>query len=198
MAIAFQCPTCGHRLAAPESKAGKLAVCSKCKARVLIPRSGTGPGTSPGRPVASIGDHDNEVADAALEIIEEPQAKPARQDRTPPPLPVPHLAPVSAALPRRDEEDRPRRRRRDDDDDYDDRPRRSRGRDRDEDLRGFRCPFCACRQPPDIRYKVSTAGWIWFIILFCGVCTIFICWIPLLTLRDEYRVCSECGCKLGG
>lgn len=60
----------------------------------------------------------------------------------------------------------------------------------------FKCPFCQSTAQPLIRQKVSTAGWIWFIVLF-GSCigTVF-CWIGLL-LKENYRVCRSCGITLG-
>jgi DNA-directed RNA polymerase subunit RPC12/RpoP len=95
-------------------------------------------------------------------------------------------------------DDRPRRRR--DDDEYeDDRPRRRRGEDDDDDRRrrpSFRCPYCGSDAPPSRRSQVSTVGWVLFIILLLGLCTAPFCWIGLL-IREDYRVCGDCGTRLG-
>ncbi len=61
---------------------------------------------------------------------------------------------------------------------------------------GFKCPFCQSTRPPLIRQKISTAGWVWFIILFGSCIGTFICWIGLL-MKDDYRVCGSCGITLG-
>jgi DNA-directed RNA polymerase subunit RPC12/RpoP len=62
---------------------------------------------------------------------------------------------------------------------------------------GFRCPFCHHRGAPVVRSKVSTGGWVLFVLLLCGLCTAFLCWIPLVFMKEEYRACSSCGIKLG-
>lgn len=81
-----------------------------------------------------------------------------------------------------------------DEDDYD-RPRRSRRRHYDDEERsGFRCPFCKTDYPPLVRSKISTAGWVLFVILLLGCFPV--CWIGLL-ITENYRVCGECGIKLG-
>jgi len=63
--------------------------------------------------------------------------------------------------------------------------------------RGFECPYCHNRAMPRTGTKVSQAGWVLFIImLFSFIGTLF-CWIPLLAMKEEYRVCGACGMKLG-
>ena len=59
---------------------------------------------------------------------------------------------------------------------------------------GFECPFCHTNNPPLVRQKVSTAGWMtfWVLLLVCFP----ICWIGLL-MKEDYRVCSQCGITLG-
>ena len=64
-------------------------------------------------------------------------------------------------------------------------PRRSR----------FHCPFCGCNDPPVVRRKVSTAGWVMFVVLLCFLC-LPLFWIGLL-MKEEYRICADCGIKLG-
>ena len=58
----------------------------------------------------------------------------------------------------------------------------------------FKCPFCGTNAPPRTVSKTSTAGWIFFILfLFC-------CFplSPLALLeREHYKVCNQCGIKLG-
>lgn len=61
---------------------------------------------------------------------------------------------------------------------------------------GFRCPFCGSTNPPLIRQKISTAGWVWFIILFGSCIGTLFCWIGFL-MKDKYRVCGSCGITLG-
>lgn len=59
---------------------------------------------------------------------------------------------------------------------------------------GFVCPFCHTHAPPITRKAISTAGWVIFVILLLA------CFIvsPLAFLiRDEIRVCSSCGVRLG-
>ena len=60
----------------------------------------------------------------------------------------------------------------------------------------FQCPFCHTTMPPRIGRKISTTGWVVFILLTCFVITIPICWIGLL-IKEDYRVCSMCGMKFG-
>jgi LITAF-like zinc ribbon domain len=56
------------------------------------------------------------------------------------------------------------------------------------------CPYCRSYAPPLIKSRVSTAGWVVFVVLF--IFTFFFCWIGLL-IREDYRVCSYCGAQLG-
>jgi hypothetical protein len=60
----------------------------------------------------------------------------------------------------------------------------------------FQCPFCGTRSFPVVERRISTAGWVMFIILLVLLC-LPLCWLGLL-MKDEYRVCSACGMKLGG
>lgn len=59
---------------------------------------------------------------------------------------------------------------------------------------GFQCPFCHTRLPPSVQSEVSTAGWIVLVamLFFCP---------PLffigLFIKEEFRVCSQCGIRLG-
>jgi transcription elongation factor Elf1 len=60
---------------------------------------------------------------------------------------------------------------------------------------GFRCPYCNTDTPPLTRSKVSTGGWVTFILLLLLFCWP-LCWIGLL-IKEEYHVCTDCGMKLG-
>jgi hypothetical protein len=57
------------------------------------------------------------------------------------------------------------------------------------------CPFCRYQGAPLARSKISTAGWILFVV------SLFVCF-PLffigLLLKDRYRVCASCGTTVGG
>jgi transposase-like protein len=59
---------------------------------------------------------------------------------------------------------------------------------------GFRCPFCRSSFPPELKRKVSVAGWVTFGVLF--VLCLPLCFIGLF-IKDDYRVCRSCGIKLG-
>lgn len=60
---------------------------------------------------------------------------------------------------------------------------------------GFRCPYCGSRALPTTKKKVSSAGWAFFWILLLFLC-FPLCWIGLF-MKDEFRVCGDCGMKLG-
>jgi LITAF-like zinc ribbon domain len=60
----------------------------------------------------------------------------------------------------------------------------------------FQCPFCHTSVPPRVGRKISTTGWVVFILLTCFLITIPFCWIGLL-IKEDYRVCSMCGMKFG-
>jgi lipopolysaccharide-induced tumor necrosis factor-alpha factor len=59
---------------------------------------------------------------------------------------------------------------------------------------GFRCPFCQSNLPPLAKRKISTTGWIVFVVLliFCFPLSII-----GLFIKEDYRVCSSCGIKFG-
>jgi hypothetical protein len=59
---------------------------------------------------------------------------------------------------------------------------------------GFRCRHCQSTRPPLTRTKVSGAGWFLFFILAVFLC-LPLCWIGLL-MKEEYRVCGDCGRRL--
>ena len=80
---------------------------------------------------------------------------------------------------------RPARDRDDEENDDDDRSGR-RGR--------FRCPFCGSRDLPVTKSQISGAGWVVFVVMLLFCFPLF--WIGLL-IKEDYRVCHECGSKLG-
>lgn len=76
-----------------------------------------------------------------------------------------------------------------DDDDDDQRERRPR-------RRRFTCPYCGSTEPPMMKQKISTVGWIVFAALFLLLCWP-LCWIGFL-MKEDYRECFECGVRVGG
>jgi hypothetical protein len=76
----------------------------------------------------------------------------------------------------------------------DDEPAEERRRPRRSDGVGFRCPFCGTSEPPNVDSKVSTGGWVLFVVLLISCFPL--CFIGLF-VREDYRVCSSCGVKLG-
>ncbi len=80
------------------------------------------------------------------------------------------------------------------DDEYDD-DRRPRGNTRaDRGGSRFNCPFCSSNSPPIRKQKISTAGWVLFVILLIGCFPL--CVIGLF-ITEDHRVCSDCGITLG-
>jgi len=59
---------------------------------------------------------------------------------------------------------------------------------------GFRCPYCQSSAPPEIKRRISTAGWVVFVVLLIAC---FPLSIIGLFIKEDYRVCSSCGIKLG-
>ncbi|WP_254506858.1 LITAF-like zinc ribbon domain-containing protein [Anatilimnocola floriformis] len=58
----------------------------------------------------------------------------------------------------------------------------------------FSCPFCHTTVPPRVNKRISTAGWVVFVVLllFCLILA------PIaLFITEDYRSCSSCGIKLG-
>jgi hypothetical protein len=74
-----------------------------------------------------------------------------------------------------------------DEDDYDDDDRRRRGP-------GFSCPYCGSTHIPEVRSRVSGAGWAVFVVLLITCFPLF--FIGLL-IKEEYRVCYDCGMTVG-
>jgi len=57
------------------------------------------------------------------------------------------------------------------------------------------CPYCRAYAPSLIRQRISTGGWITFVVLLFFFFPLF--WIGLL-IKEDYYVCCSCGVRLGG
>jgi hypothetical protein len=55
------------------------------------------------------------------------------------------------------------------------------------------CPYCGNRGPAITNSKISTGGWVTFVVLL--IIFFPLCWIGLL-IKEEYRVCSRCGSRI--
>lgn len=62
--------------------------------------------------------------------------------------------------------------------------------------RGYSCPFCHTDSSPAVRSEVTAIGWVFFIILLCSILFFWLCWLPLVVMRQQYRQCSSCGIRL--
>ena len=58
----------------------------------------------------------------------------------------------------------------------------------------FKCPYCQSPAPPVQKQRISTAGWILFVVLL--LLCFPLCWIGLF-IKEDYRSCSFCGLSLG-
>jgi predicted RNA-binding Zn-ribbon protein involved in translation (DUF1610 family) len=61
---------------------------------------------------------------------------------------------------------------------------------------GFECPFCHTDNQPFVRSEVSTIGWVFFFLLLSSCVFFWLCWLPLVTMKREFRQCSSCGIRL--
>lgn len=61
----------------------------------------------------------------------------------------------------------------------------------------FKCPFCQHEGPPMVSSKMSTAGWVLFVVLL--LLCFPLCWLPFVMsgMKEEVRTCASCGTKLG-
>lgn len=57
----------------------------------------------------------------------------------------------------------------------------------------FRCPYCSSISPPLHRSETTTAGWIFFVVLFLFLCWP-ICWIGIF-FKESHTYCSQCGIR---
>jgi DNA-directed RNA polymerase subunit RPC12/RpoP len=218
--IQFDCLTCGKRLRAQPENAGKRAKCTKCGQVLIVPAD-----DSPG-PMQEVNwTEDSQpppprvLPPRTTEPIPPPPTQPPNEpiwgQEVPPPYtgqaayhpppggaapppgypqppypqppyphasypqpPYPYAPPQLPAVPYypppaqlEDERRRPRRER-----------------------RGFECPYCGCDSPPARRSEVSATGWVILVVmlLFC-----FPLFFIGLFIKDEYRVCRDCGTRLG-
>ena len=59
---------------------------------------------------------------------------------------------------------------------------------------GYRCPRCGAAYLPTVEKKVSSEGWLIFVLMLFFCFPLF--WIGLL-MKQEYRVCPVCHADLG-
>lgn len=59
---------------------------------------------------------------------------------------------------------------------------------------GYHCPRCGTTTPPIINKKISTGGWVVFVVLLFMCLPLF--WIGFL-IKDEERICPMCSTRLG-
>ncbi|MBA3766855.1 MAG: LITAF-like zinc ribbon domain-containing protein [Acidobacteria bacterium] len=59
---------------------------------------------------------------------------------------------------------------------------------------GYRCPRCGAAYLPTVEKKVSSDGWVIFVLMLFFCFPLF--WIGLL-MKQEYRVCPVCHANLG-
>ncbi|HVG32341.1 MAG TPA: LITAF-like zinc ribbon domain-containing protein [Pyrinomonadaceae bacterium] len=59
---------------------------------------------------------------------------------------------------------------------------------------GYRCPRCGASYLPTVEKKVSSEGWLIFVLMLFFCFPLF--WIGLL-MKQEYRVCPVCHADLG-
>lgn len=61
----------------------------------------------------------------------------------------------------------------------------------------FKCPFCEHEGPPTTQKKMSSTGWVLFIVLL--LLCFPLCWLPFVMsgMKEEVRLCGSCGTKLG-
>jgi hypothetical protein len=60
---------------------------------------------------------------------------------------------------------------------------------------GFRCPYCGESGPPVVKKKISTAGWVIFVVLLLACFPL--CLLALL-FTEDVRQCGACGINIGG
>jgi hypothetical protein len=60
----------------------------------------------------------------------------------------------------------------------------------------FSCPFCGSDAPPREAMEISPNGMIVMVVLLLTCLPLF--WIPLVSMKEPKRYCSDCGSKLGG
>jgi len=176
MTIRFSCPKCQSKLNAPDEKAGVKVPCPKCGQRLLIPtppppenKTLLGELEPPPLPAPTVlGKLEPEpLAYVPVEVDDILDVLPASPIVAVPIVIQPVPPPGQGNVPRSP---------------Y-----------RDEGV-GFQCPYCKTRALPRIRSDISQTGWIVFIVLILSCFPL--CWVALF-IKEEYRVCSACGIRLG-
>jgi hypothetical protein len=65
----------------------------------------------------------------------------------------------------------------------------------------FTCPYCGTHAPPNVRTETANGGWVMMILLFLAAlftCCLSLAFMPAgFLVRNSYRVCSQCGIRLG-
>lgn len=170
--IRFSCPVCQKHLKAPDNKGGVKVDCPKCGQRLQIP--------PPQRSKTMLGEVDEVGSKSRIELSGFRTASQPAATRTE--VELDDLGPSDVSQ------------------------RRPRGISR--------CPFCDSTFPPLMKKQVSPAGWVVFstvIAMGFGMCIAGLCLWPLIVvgfvcmplsvlgilITTEYRVCSDCGAKLG-
>lgn len=59
------------------------------------------------------------------------------------------------------------------------------------------CSYCGYQGHPDRASKVSTAGWVLFIVMGLACLTLPFCWVPLVCLKDHTTLCPRCHTPFG-
>lgn len=194
MPIQFPCEGCSRPLSAPDDKAGKLAICPECGARLRVPG-----GNAPSRPQVT------------FESLPESDAGTAPGDRrhTPPNVFRPANLGESETVHSRWNDD--------DGEEYaaTDPPvrpplpprssaksRRRPAPPRDEELElidddvvesGFQCRYCKSRSAPRVKQQISTGGWIVFAAFL--IACFPLCFIGLF-MKEDQHFCRDCGIRL--
>jgi hypothetical protein len=59
------------------------------------------------------------------------------------------------------------------------------------------CRSCGYSGHPERVEKVSTAGWIFFLVLTFSCVGLLICWIPLVAMKETTTLCPRCRTPAG-
>ncbi|WP_207915907.1 LITAF-like zinc ribbon domain-containing protein [Natronoflexus pectinivorans] len=61
----------------------------------------------------------------------------------------------------------------------------------------LKCPFCSYEGTPVFEKRISSTGWVLFVVLLFFCLPLF--WIPFVVdgTKEEVRKCARCGSRLG-